>query len=70
MIQIAVLMKDGEWAVFQNGAMLERGARRSACIERAEAMAFEAEKRGEAVELIVQDYLGEVKTRMTGTGPR
>jgi len=67
MVQIAVIMKDGEWAVFQDGSMLERGGRRSSCIERAEAIAFEAVERGEAVELLIHDYLGEVKTRTMGT---
>jgi hypothetical protein len=66
MVQFAVIKKDGEWAVFQDGSMLERGAMRSACIQRAEALAFEAEARGETVELVIQDYTGEVKARKSG----
>ena len=52
MVQFAVIKKHGEWAVFQDGSMRERGAMRSACIERAEALAFEAEARGETVERV------------------
>ena len=55
-----------EWAVFQDGSVLERGGSRSACIERAESIAFDAEERGESVELVIQDYTGEVKTRISG----
>ena len=65
-MQLAVINKDGDWSVFQNGAELERGGTRSACIELAETIAFDAEERGEPVELLIQDYLGEVKTRLTG----
>jgi hypothetical protein len=64
-MQLAVIKKDGDWAVFQDGSMLEHGGTRSACIELAEMIAFEAEERGEPVELLIQDYLGEVKTRVT-----
>lgn len=46
--------------------MLEQGRSRSACIEVAEALAFDAEERGEGVELVIQDYLGELKTRVSG----
>ena len=65
-MQLAVIKKDGDWAIFQDGEILEHGASRSACIEQAEAIAFEAEERGESVELVIQDYTGEVKTRVSG----
>ncbi|HEX4183289.1 MAG TPA: hypothetical protein VHY34_08515 [Caulobacteraceae bacterium] len=65
-MQLAVIKKDGEWAIFQDGEMLDRGRSRSACIEAAEALAFDAEERGEGVELVIQDYLGELKTRVSG----
>ncbi|HEX4180759.1 MAG TPA: hypothetical protein VHY32_08210 [Caulobacteraceae bacterium] len=67
-MQIAVIKKDGEWAVLQDGEVLERGGSRSACIEAAEAIAFSAEARGARVELVIQDYLGELKTRISGLG--
>jgi hypothetical protein len=65
-VQLAVIKKDGEWSVFRNGEVLESGGSRSACIESAESIAFDAEERGEAVELVIQDYLGELKTRYSG----
>ena len=65
-MQLAVIKKNGEWSVFQDGSVLESGASRSACIEAAEHIAFDAEARGEAVELVIQDYLGELKTRYSG----
>jgi hypothetical protein len=65
-MQLAVIKKDGEWAVFKDGAVIDQGGSRSACIEAAEALAFDAEERGERVELVIQDYLGELKTRISG----
>jgi hypothetical protein len=65
-VQLAVIKKDGDWAVFRNGEILQQGGSRSACIEAAEALAFDAEERGERVELVIQDYLGELKTRVSG----
>jgi hypothetical protein len=68
-MQLAVIKKDGEWSVLRDGQVVRSGASRSACIEAAEAMAFDAEVRGEAVELVVQDYLGHLKTRYSGAEP-
>jgi len=65
-MQLGVLKKDGEWTVYQDGAPIASGGTRSACIEMASAIAFEAEERGEVVELLIQDYMGEVKRRITG----
>ena len=68
-MQLAVIQKDGEWSILRDGAVLERGGSRSACIEAAEAIAFQAEERGERVELLIQDYLGELKARYSGAAP-
>ena len=65
-MQLAVIQKDGEWAVLRDGDVVHRGGPRSACIEAAEALAFEAEEGGVRVELVIQDYLGELKTRVSG----
>jgi hypothetical protein len=65
-MQLAVIKKGVDWTIFQDGEMIEQGGSRSACIEAAEALAFEAEERGERVELVIQDYLGELKTRVSG----
>ena len=65
-MQLAVIQKDGEWAVLQDGEAVRRGGSRSACIEAAEAIAFDAEENGQAVELVIQDYMGELKTRVSG----
>lgn len=54
--------------MLKDGATVRRGGSRSACIEAAEAIAFEAEERGRRVELVTQDYLGELKTRESGFG--
>ena len=65
-MQLAVIQKDGEWAVLKDGEVVRRGGPRSACIEAAEAIAFAAEEKGRTVELVIQDYLGELKTRVSG----
>ena len=61
MRQFAVTQKDGEWTVFEGGKPLESGLSRSAAIRKAETLAFEAEENGEPVELLIQDYTGELK---------
>lgn len=66
MVQYAVTLKDGDWTVFQDGAPIARDLTRSAAIELAKGLAFEAEERGEAVELLIQGYFGEVATRRSG----
>ena len=66
MIQFAVTLKDGEWTVFQDGVPKEQGFSRSAAIRLAEALAFEAEERGEPVELLIQDYTGEMRRSLSG----
>jgi hypothetical protein len=66
MKQFAVTQRNGEWTVFEGGAPLHSGMSRSAAVEIAEKLAFDAEESGEYVELVIQDYTGEVRTRLSG----
>jgi hypothetical protein len=66
MVQYAVTLKDGDWTVFRDGEPMERGMTRSAAIQLAKDLAFEAEERGEAVELLIQGYYGEMSRRLSG----
>jgi hypothetical protein len=68
MVQYAVTLKDGDWTVFSDGEPIERGLTRSAAIQMAKDMAFEAEERGEPVELLIQGYYGDLARKLTG-GP-
>ncbi len=63
MIQFAVAMKGGDWTVFRNGEVLAAGMSRSRAVERAEDLAADAREAGEDVELLVQEYLGELRRR-------
>lgn len=66
MVQYAVTQKDGQWTVFHDGRVIEQGVTRSAGIELAKSLAFEAEERGETVELLIQGYTGELSRKLTG----
>ena len=66
MVQYAVTLKDGDWTVFRDGSPLEYGMSRSAAIQMAKDLAFEAEERGDPVELLIQGYYGEMSRRLTG----
>lgn len=66
MVQYAVTLKDGDWTVFRDGAPMEHGMTRSAAIQLAKDLAFAAEERGEAVELLIQGYYGDMSRRLTG----
>jgi len=66
MVQYAVTLKDGDWTVFCDGEPIERGLSRSAAIQMAKDLAFEAEERGDTVELLIQGYYGELSRRLTG----
>ncbi|WP_372786174.1 hypothetical protein [Phenylobacterium sp.] len=66
MVQYAVTLKDGDWTVFSDGKAIEHGLSRSAAIELAKDMAFNAEERGEAVELLIQGYYGDLSRKLTG----
>jgi len=66
MVQYAVTLKDGDWTVFRDGAPIERGLSRSAAIQMAKDLAFEAEERGDTVELLIQGYYGDMSRRLSG----
>jgi hypothetical protein len=66
MVQYAVALKDGDWTVFRDGVPVAGQLSRSAAVEMANALAFEAEERGESVELLLQGYYGELSRRVTG----
>lgn len=68
MVQYAVTQKDGAWTVFKDGEVIERDVSRSAGIELAKTLAFEAEERGETVELLIQGYAGQLTRKVTGAG--
>jgi hypothetical protein len=66
MVQFAVAMKDGDWTVFNDGRPVAQDLTRSAAVQLAKDMAFEAEERGETVELLIQGYYGELSRKVTG----
>jgi len=66
MVQYAVTLKDGDWTVFSDGTPIERGMSRSAAIQLAKDLAFEAEERGDPVELLIQGYYGDLSRRLSG----
>jgi hypothetical protein len=67
MVQYAVTLKDGDWTVFSDGAPVAGELSRSAAVQMAKDLAFEAEERGETVELLIQGYYGELSRRLTGS---
>jgi hypothetical protein len=67
MVQFAVTLKDGRWTVFSDGHPLAAGLSRSAAVQQAKDLAFEAEERGETVELLIQGYYGDMSRRVTGS---
>ena len=66
MIQFAVTTKNGEWTVFRDAKAVAQGMSRSEAVKLAEALAYEAEETGADVELLIQDYTGELKARYSG----
>ena len=66
MIQLAVIQRDAAWAVLKNGTPVETGLRRSDAVALAQRLSYVAEQVG-AVELVVQDYTGEVRTTYSGS---
>lgn len=66
MVQYAVTLKNGDWTVFQDGEAIERSLSRSAAIELAKDLTFNAEERGDTVELLIQGYYGDVSRRLSG----
>lgn len=67
MVQFAVTLKDGDWTVFRDGKPMAADLSRSAAVQMAKDLAFEAEERGETVELLIQGYYGELSRRLTGS---
>ena len=66
MVQFAVTLKDGHWTVFSDGEAFESGLSRSAAVQLAKDLAFEAEERGAPVELLIQGYYGDLTRKLTG----
>jgi hypothetical protein len=66
MKQFAVTLKDGEWTVFRDAKAVARGMSRSEAVKLAEELAYDAEASGEDVEILVQEYTGELKARYSG----
>lgn len=67
MVQYAVTLKDGTWTVFSNGTPVADELSRSAAVQMAKDLAFEAEEHGESVELLIQGYYGELSRKVTGS---
>ncbi len=65
MIQYAATLKQGDWTVFKDGDPIASGMSRSAAVEMAQGLAFEDEERGEVVELLIQDYTGELAHKVS-----
>lgn len=66
MVQYAVTLKEGDWTVFRDGKPVANGMSRSAAVEMAEGLAFESEERGEIVELLIQEYTGQLGRKVSG----
>ena len=67
MVQYAVTLKDGDWTVFNDGQPVASDLSRSSAVQMAKDMAFEAEARGETVELLIQGYYGDLSRKLTGS---
>lgn len=66
MIQYAVTLKAGDWTVFRDGQPVAGDLSRSAAVQMARELAFEAEDHGETVELLIQGYYGDLSRKVTG----
>jgi hypothetical protein len=66
MVQYAVTLKEGDWTVFRDGQAVARDLSRSAAVQLAKELAFEAEEQGETVELLIQGYYGDMSRKVTG----
>jgi len=69
MLRIAVVQKGADWTVLRDGQLLAQGLSRSQAIELADNLAYDSEE-SEDVEILVQDYTGEVKARYSGPDDR
>lgn len=65
-MQVAVIQKDGGWTVMRDGSLLATAVTRSAALELAHALRFQAEAEGHQVEFISQEPMGVLKTRWSG----
>ena len=65
MLRFAVLQKGPGWVVLRDGQPLAEGLSRSQAISLADQLAFQSEET-EDVEILVQDYTGEVQARYSG----
>lgn len=65
MLRFAVLQKGSDWSVLRDGQLLANGLSRSQAIALADRLAFDSEET-EDVEILVQDYTGEVQARYSG----
>ena len=65
MLRFAVVQKGSDWTVLRDGQPLAGGLSRSQAIALADQLAFESEET-EDVEILVQDYTGEVQARYSG----
>jgi hypothetical protein len=66
MVQYAVTLKEGDWTVFRDGQPMAGDLSRSAAVQMAKELAFEAEEKGETVELLIQGYYGDLSRKVTG----
>ena len=66
MVQYAVTLKAGDWTVFQDGEVIQNGLSRSAAIQMAKDLAYQAEEAGQTVELLIQGYYGDMSRKLTG----
>ena len=69
MLRFAVVQKGTDWTVLRDGQLLHQGLSRSQAIELADRLAFESEE-SEDVEILVQDYTGEIHARYSGPDGR
>ena len=69
MLRFAVVQKGSDWTVIRDGQLLTQGLSRSQAIALADKLAFESEE-SENVEILVQDYTGEVTARYSGPDGR
>ena len=65
-MQITVMLMGGTWNVLQDAIVLGSGVTRSAAIQIAHALRFQAEAQGDDVELVIQDLIGSLNTRYSG----
>ena len=68
MVQIAVIQQAGEWKIQRDASLLGSGVTRSAAIELAQALAFQAAEQGQEVELLIHGLTGQLEHRYLGPG--